>query len=659
MGGMLAPLLNMPQLKPLAALLAIGARSSNMKKLFAAFLLALLTQQYSYSYELTITLTEAGDLINQVDVSTLDQVEKLTISGDINGTDILVIRKMVNLKDLDIGNTNIVSGGVAYFEDNTTEDNIVGNYMFSGLSHLEHIITPQNIIAIYRWAFSGCVSLKEFNFTDKIKSIAVGAFNGCKSINSISIPSNITIIGDDAFYGCENLKVVTFADCTNNISLSNPFKQCPIEKLNIGRDINYNEFSGSPFRYLTSLTDVTISDNVTSLYLSFFYGCTGLETINLPNSIKEIWNAAFRECENLKTIHLPDSLTKIYPYTFYGCSSLQEITIPSSVTVIGNYAFQECSNLSSAILPDSLTGIADYAFSGCCLSSIDIPHNKTIKIGDGAFEGNSLTSIPIPNNVTSIGSLAFADCVNLKEVVLEDGEDNLNFPVVSMDDDKTCFRNCPIETVYWGRNIYGERIWNMPTLTKVTIGNTVTRIPRYAFYNCTGLKQISLPSSVTYIGENAFSQCSNLESVNIPESVTAIYYGTFIGCQSLREIILPKELSVIGGYGFHLCNSLTSVTSLNPTPPSLMSDTFDEETEKNATLYVPIGSKNLYMISPLWENFYNIVETDLSSINSVEIDKKGTIDAIYRIDGKKPLVTEKSVLPKGVYIINGRKCLIK
>lgn len=630
-----------------------------MKKLFAAFILALLTQQYVYSYDLTITLTNAGDLINQVDVSTLDQVEKLTISGDINGTDILVIRKMENLKGLDMGNANIVSGGVAYFEDNTTEDNIISNYMFSGLSHLEHIITPQNIIAIYRWAFSGCVSLKEFNFTDKIKSIAVGAFNGCKSINSISIPSNITIIGDDAFYGCENLKVVTFADCTNSISLSNPFEQCPIEKLYIGRDINYNEFSGSPFRYLTSLTDVTISDNVTSLYLSFFYGCIGLETINLPNSIKEIWNAAFRECENLKTIHLPDSLTKIYPYTFYGCSSLQKITIPSSVTVIGNYAFQECSNLSSAILPDSLTGIADYAFSGCCLSSIDIPHNKTIKIGDGAFEGNSLTSISITNNVTSIGSLAFADCVNLKEVVLEDGEDNLNFPVVSMDDDKTCFRNCPIETVYWGRNTYGERIWNMPTLTKVTIGNTVTRIPRYAFYNCTGLKQISLPSSVTYIGENAFSQCSNLESVNIPESVTAIYYGTFIGCQSLREIILPKELSVIGGYGFHLCNSLTSVTSLNPTPPSLTSDTFDEETEKNATLYVPIGSKNLYMLSPFWENFSNIVETDLSSINGVEIDRKGTIDAIYRIDGKKHLVTEKSVLPKGVYIINGRKCLIK
>lgn len=623
-----------------------------MKKLFAAFILSLLSQQYIYAYDLIITLTNAGDLINQVDVSTLDQVEKLTISGDMNGTDILVIRKMVNLKELDLGNTNIVSGGVTYFEDNTTEDNIIGNYMFSGLSKMEHIITPQNIIAIYRWAFSGCVSLKEFNFTDKIKSVAVGAFNGCKSINSVSIPSNITIIGDDAFYGCENLKAVTFADCTNSISLSNPFKQCPIEKLYIGRDINYNEFSGSPFRYLTSLTDVTISDNVTSLYLSFFHGCTGLETINLPNSIKEIWNAAFGECENLKTIHLPDSLTKIYPYTFYGCSSLQEITIPSSVTIIGNYAFQGCSNLSSAILPDSLTGIADYAFSGCCLSSIDIPRNKTIKIGYGAFEGNSFTSLSIPSNVTSVGG--FADCVNLKELLLEDGENYLKFGD---------FHNCPIETLYLGRNIksddVGIEIWKTANLTNVSIGNNVTTIPHYFFQDCTGITTISLPPNLTVINENVFLRCSNLKSVDLPENLTTISYSAFNGCESLTNIILPVSVTGIGGEAFKGCNSLKSVTSLNPTPPSLTSDTFDEDTEKNATLYVPIGSKNLYMISPHWENFYNIVETDLSSINGVEIDKKGTIDAIYRIDGKKHLVTEKSVLPKGFYIINGKKCLIK
>lgn len=627
-----------------------------MKKLFAAFILSLLTQQYVYSYDLTITLTNAGDLINQVDVSTLDQVEKLTISGDINGTDVLVIRKMINLKELDMGNTNIVSGGVAYFEDNTTEDNIIGNYMFSGLSHLEHIITPQNIIAIYRWAFSGCVSLKEFNFTDKIKSVAVGAFDGCKSITSISIPSNITIIGDDAFYGCENLKAVTFADCTNSIFLSKPFKQCSIEKLYIGRDVDYNEYPGPPFAYLTSLTDVTISDNVTKLYLSFFYGCTGLESIKLPNSIKEIWNAAFRECEKLKTIHLPDSLTKIYPYSFYGCSSLQEITIPSSVTIIGNYAFQGCSKLSSAILPDSLTAIAEYAFSGCSLSSIDIPHYKTIKIGDGAFEGNSFTSLSIPSNVTSVGG--FADCVNLKELLIEDGENNLSFGD---------FRNCPIETLYLGRNLRGDKgdvgsyidIWKAANLTNVSIGNSVTTIPQFFFQDCTGITTISLPPNLTVISAYVFLRCSNLKSVDLPENLTTISYSAFNGCESLTNIILPVNVTGIGGEAFKGCNSLKSVTSLNPTPPSLTSDTFDEETEKNATLYVPVGSKNLYMLSSYWENFYNIVETDLSSINAVEIGKEEIINTVYSVDGKKIFVTDKSALPKGVYIINGKKCLIK
>jgi hypothetical protein len=88
-----------------------------MKKLFAATLFVLLSLQYGYSSELNITLTQAGDLINQVDINKLDEVEKLTISGDINGTDVFVIRKMVNLQEIDLSSIN----GVQIDNDNTIQ----------------------------------------------------------------------------------------------------------------------------------------------------------------------------------------------------------------------------------------------------------------------------------------------------------------------------------------------------------------------------------------------------------------------------------------------------------------------------------------------------------------------------------------------------------
>ena len=58
--------------------------------------------------------TEAGGLINKIDISKIEEIDSLTISGDLNGTDILVIRKMSNLRYLNMTNANIVNGGHSY-----------------------------------------------------------------------------------------------------------------------------------------------------------------------------------------------------------------------------------------------------------------------------------------------------------------------------------------------------------------------------------------------------------------------------------------------------------------------------------------------------------------------------------------------------------------
>ena len=637
--------------------------TSTMKKLFAASLLVLLSWQYGYSSELNISLSNAGDLINQVDLNTLDEVEKLTISGDINGTDVLVIRKMVNLREIDLSNANIVSGGMAYYDIYSTDNNAIGDYMFSGMN-IQHIAIPESATHIKTYAFSECSNLTDISFPNKIYSIGDYAFYGCKAIKKISVPPSIKNIGFRTFYECENLTEVIIADNEESITMGTPFESCPIISLYIGRDIQYSGFYKAPFKDIATLKNVSLSDKVTYIGVSFFYGCSSLETIDIPNSVDRIFDSAFRGCESLKSVCLPNSLTTVLPYTFYGCSSLQAVKMPNSIMSIGNYAFTDCQSLTSVNLPDSLTSIGDYAFSGCSLTSINIPSNKTIKIGAKAFEGNKTTTISIPNNVTSIGDLAFANCNNLKDVILEDGENYLNFPVGSISfgeesDNVNCFSNCPLETLYIGRNLYGSKIWNTPTLTNVTIGESVTSLPRYAFENCTGLTSISLPSGITAISECAFWGCNNLKAIYLPENITAMYYGAFYGCESLTNITIPASVTVIGGRAFDGCHNLISVFSLAPTPPTITSDTFDEATEKNATLYVPIESKNLYMISPHWENFFNIEEIDLSSINGMQIDNDNTIQSVYSVNGMKFNDSDTSVLPKGVYIINGKKRLIK
>jgi hypothetical protein len=96
------------------------------------------------------------------------------------------------------------------------------------------------------------------------------------------------------------------------------------------------------FRFLTSLTSITIPDSVTSIGDSAFSGCTGLTSITIPNSVTSIGSSAFS-----------------------GCTGLTSVTIGSGVTHIGNGAFVNCIRLTSIVIPNSVTSIGNNAFSGC------------------------------------------------------------------------------------------------------------------------------------------------------------------------------------------------------------------------------------------------------------------------------------------------------
>lgn len=70
------------------------------------------------------------------------------------------------------------------------------------------------------------------------------------------------------------------------------------------------------------------------------------------------------------------------------------------------------------IIPESVTSIGTCAFCNCVdLQTIVIP-NSVINIGDSAFEDCvNLTSVTIPSN-TNIGEYAFYGCNHLKNIII-------------------------------------------------------------------------------------------------------------------------------------------------------------------------------------------------------------------------------------------------
>ncbi|MDY0341701.1 MAG: leucine-rich repeat protein, partial [Coriobacteriia bacterium] len=141
-----------------------------------------------------------------------------------------------------------------------------------------------------------------------------------------------------------------------------------------------------------------------------------------------------------------------------------------------------------------------------------------------------------------------------------------------------------------------------PSLTDVSIPNSVTEVGGYAFIDCTSLKRIALPesaaiigtpaSSTDYYGGGVFRGCTSLTDVTLPSSVTNMYStGMFKGCTSLESVILPEGTRNCNKETFAGCTSLTDVTL-----PSSVTNMYSTGMFKGCTslesVILPEGTRN-------------------------------------------------------------------
>ena len=239
-----------------------------MKKTFLLTAVCLLaTATWAQVPPITLNVPQAGTLRLIIAPNRMFDITDLTLTGNLNGTDIQFIREMAgsDAKDasttgkliaLNLAGANIVTGGDAYVGTSYTSDNIVSTLMFSGIK-LRSIVLPETVTAIDRDAFNYSTSLTSITFGSSVNSINLQAFEGCISLrefvvseqnqnfssvdgvlfnksktglvrfpmgksSSYIIPNNVRSVGSEAFANCVNLKSITIGSSVTAIA-SNAF----------------------------------------------------------------------------------------------------------------------------------------------------------------------------------------------------------------------------------------------------------------------------------------------------------------------------------------------------------------------------------------------------------------------------------------------------
>ena len=164
--------------------------------------------------QITIELEKAGTLPGRIGGSKKYKITNLKIIGEINGTDLRMIREMAGsnstdgkLSVLDLSEAKIVEGGDCYidYDDCYTSNDVIGDQAFWGCSGLTSLNLPAGITKIGNYAFADCSGLTSLNLPAGITEIGSYAFRGCSGLTSLNLPAGITEIGDGAFADCSGL----------------------------------------------------------------------------------------------------------------------------------------------------------------------------------------------------------------------------------------------------------------------------------------------------------------------------------------------------------------------------------------------------------------------------------------------------------------------
>ena len=564
------------------------------------------------------------------------------------------------------------------------------------------LVIPDNVIyngntypvtSIYSSAFEDCTGITSVHIGNNVSEINQQSFINCTALTSINIPESVVFIGIWAFKGCSKLASFTIPNSVTKVGYDAFTNTAWYDNQPDG--LLYKDHILLGYKGSKPEGHIDIENGTRVIAFSSLGSCSGITSVSIPNTIKEIGYMTFWECESLSSIIIPSSITTIEAGAFGYCSNLASISFDNTSPILfkaDSYCdgpFPWCKKLSSIYVKD-LSVWCGNTFEDHRSTPFYMSDEQThffvgdkevidLVVPDGVSSINQATfykcknirSVTIPNSVKAIGLRAFWSCNSLKEVYSLISEPFTLDRVFSTTDDATLYVPIGTKAKYEataGWNNFKE-IVEMSILDPIDGETTVNteglggqdltdNVVDDVYYNLDGNNSgyDSTDGSIV-IGET-----TNMGQITNPIPGTSDVANNFTGL----------ILRIAAGKGTITVNVKTIgnaqlVVQVGDGTPMIATKTeqgdvvinYDVAEDTYIYIYAIIGSSGAPSLRAASDNVVKIygikVTPGSTGINTV-CSSEPIVNGYYTLDGRK---IEGMPTKKGLYIVNGRKVVVK
>jgi hypothetical protein len=278
---------------------------------------------------------------------------------------------------------------------------------------LTEVVIPEDVTAVFQYAFVRCMSITSVNLGGNVKSIGDYAFNTCASLTYVNL-DGVEEIGAAAFGGCYNLASITIPSSVKEIN-------------GIGDNEAFHVTQKLVEVYNLSSLDIvkgSSTNGAVALYADNVYSNKNIVNITLDDD-GFLWYEKIDESDKIylvgyngteSEIIVPstynDKQVEISKCAFAGNKVVKKVTFAEGFTSIPSRAFAYCRSIREVVVPSTVTAVYDHAFWMSSIKKIELPASCKF-IGNSAFAKCSDLEITINARDVVFDEIAFESCTNL------------------------------------------------------------------------------------------------------------------------------------------------------------------------------------------------------------------------------------------------------